>query len=187
MKLIGLGLSREEDNGIKYFSSFGWTELKSNGQAGMFGGMGNDAVFEARLSADKSEIIMMPAHAADADTQDGYGVYVGVQVPAPMGKVGLEYNYGSEYWTPFTQAQDDMLGSKLAVRGEVYEAYYIVDVNPRMSIKLGGLFYDYEYTGSGSPVGAPQKVEDVLAGTAFNMLPVVDKAWDANLSMTIKF
>ncbi|MBW6512919.1 MAG: DUF3373 domain-containing protein, partial [Desulfuromonadaceae bacterium] len=72
-------------------------------------------------------------------------------------------------------------------RGEVYEAYYIFDVNPRMSIKLGGLFYDYAYTGSGSPVGAPQKIDDVLAGTAFNMLPVVDTAWDANLALTVKF
>jgi glycerol-3-phosphate acyltransferase PlsX len=60
-----------------------------------------------------------------------------------MGKIGLEYNYGSEYWTPFTQAQDDMLGSKLATRGHVGEAYYIVDVNPNMFLKFGGLYYDY--------------------------------------------
>jgi hypothetical protein len=80
-----------------------------------------------------------------------------------------------------------MLGSKLAVRGSVAEGYYIWDVNPNMFIKLSGLFYDYEYTGSGSPVGAPQKVDDVLAGTAFSMLPVVDTAWDANVSLTISF
>ncbi|MBW6512281.1 MAG: DUF3373 domain-containing protein, partial [Desulfuromonadaceae bacterium] len=163
MKLIGLGLGREEDNGIKYFASLGYTELKSNGKAGMFGGMGSDNVYKAvGIDTDGDSVndnfMMVPTNTvADDSAQDGYGVYVGVQVPAPMGKVGFEYNYGSKYWTPFTQAQDDMLGSKLAVRGEVYEAYYIFDVNPRMSIKLGGLFYDYAYTGSGSPVGAPQK------------------------------
>jgi hypothetical protein len=80
-----------------------------------------------------------------------------------------------------------MLGSKLATRGHVGEAYYIVDVNPNMFLKFGGLYYDYEYTNSGSPVGKPQKVSDVLAGTAFNMLPVVDKAWDGYASLTIQF
>ena len=132
--------------------------------------------------------MMMPTNTvADDSNQDGYGVYVGFQTPAPMGKFGLEYNYGSEYWTPFTQAQDDMLGSKLAVRGSVAEGYYIWDINPNMFIKLAGLFYDYEYTGSGSPVGKPQKVDDVLNGTAFSMMPVADTAWDANLGLTIKF
>jgi hypothetical protein len=187
MILGGLGFQREEENGLKYFASLGWTQLQSNGKAGLFGGMGNDAVFRAQLSGDGSEVIMLPVAATDSKTNDGYGVYVGTQIPAPMGKIGLEYNYGSEYWTPFTQAQDDMLGSKLATRGHVGEAYYIVDVNPNMFLKFGGLYYDYEYTNSGSPVGKPQKVSDVLAGTAFNMLPVVDKAWDGYASLTIQF
>ncbi|MFO7983855.1 MAG: DUF3373 family protein, partial [Desulfuromonadales bacterium] len=123
----------------------------------------------------------------DDSEQDGYGVYVGVQVPAPLGKFGVEYNYGSKYWTPFTQAQDDVIGSKLATRGHVGESYYIFDVNPRMFIKLAGLYYDYEYTGSGSPVGTPQNIDEVQSGEAFSMLPAVDTAWDANASLTIKF
>nr|NIQ94796.1 DUF3373 domain-containing protein [Desulfuromonadales bacterium]NIS41096.1 DUF3373 domain-containing protein [Desulfuromonadales bacterium] len=123
----------------------------------------------------------------DDSDQDGYGVYAGVQVPAPLGKFGLEYNYGSKYWSPFTQAQDDIIGSKLATRGHVGEAYYMFDVNPRMFIKLGGLYYDYEYTNSGSPVGTPQNVDEVQDGTAFSMLPAIDTAWDANASLTIKF
>lgn len=187
MILGGIGFQREEDNGLKYFLSLGWTRLESNGQAGMFGGMGNDAIFQAQLSADGSEVIMVPVAATDSNSQDGYGVYLGTQIPAPMGKIGFEYNYGSQYWTPFTQAQDDALGSKLATRGHVGEAYYIVDVNPNMFLKFGGLYYDYEYTNSGSPVGKPQKVDDVLAGTAFNMLPVVDKAWDGYASLTVRF
>ncbi|MDX2494068.1 MAG: DUF3373 family protein, partial [Desulfuromusa sp.] len=143
INLIALGMTREEDNGFTWFGSVGMTQLESNGDAGMFGGMGNDAVFEAQLSTDGSEVYMMPARAEDDDTQEGYGVYVGIQVPAPMGKFGLEYNYGSEYWTPFTQAQDDLIGSKLSTRGHVAEAYYIFDINPRAFIKIGGLYYDY--------------------------------------------
>ncbi|MGL5025556.1 MAG: DUF3373 family protein, partial [Shewanella oncorhynchi] len=61
------------------------------------------------------------------------------------------------------------------------------DINPKMFIKLAGLYYDYEYTGSGTPVGAPQKIDDVLAGSAYSMLPVVDTAFDVNASLTINF
>ncbi|MDI5833525.1 MULTISPECIES: DUF3373 domain-containing protein [Shewanella] len=187
MYLGGIGFAREETNDIKWFASLGWTRAEPNGNAGMFGGMLSDAVFEAELNSTGTEIIMVPKTSDDTETKDGYGIYVGIQIPAPYGKFGLEYNYGSEYWTPFTQAQDDPIGSKLATRGHVGEAYYIFDINPKMFIKLAGLYYDYEYTGSGTPVGAPQKIDDVLAGSAYSMLPVVDKAFDVNASLTINF
>jgi len=187
INLAQLGFSREEDNGFVWFASVGMTQLESNGEAGMFGGMGNDAVYKAELSVDGSEIIMMPDRAENDDTNNGYGVYVGIRVPAPMGKIGLEYNYGSEFWTPFTQAQDDMLGSKLSTRGHVFEAYYIFDLNPHAFIKVGGLYYDYEYTGSGSPIGKPQKIDDIKDGTAYTLMPVVDTAWDAYAKITMKF
>ncbi|MDI5838092.1 DUF3373 family protein [Shewanella xiamenensis] len=187
MYLGGIGFAREEANDIKWFASLGWTRAEPNGNAGMFGGMLSDAVFEAELNSTGTEIIMVPKTSDDTESKDGYGIYVGIQIPAPYGKFGLEYNYGSEYWTPFTQAQDDPIGSKLATRGHVGEAYYIFDINPKMFIKLAGLYYDYEYTGSGTPVGAPQKIDDVLAGSAYSMLPVVDKAFDVNASLTINF
>ncbi|MDH0450259.1 DUF3373 domain-containing protein [Shewanella sp. GD04112] len=187
MYLGGIGFAREEANDIKWFASLGWTRAEPNSNAGMFGGMLSDAVFEAELNSTGTEIIMVPKTSDDTDTKDGYGIYVGIQIPAPYGKFGLEYNYGSKYWTPFTQAQDDPIGSKLATRGHVGEAYYIFDINPKMFIKLAGLYYDYEYTGSGTPVGAPQKIDEVLAGSAYSMLPVVDKAFDVNASLTINF
>ena len=186
--LAGIGAAREEDNGLNYFGSLGWTQLRPNGKAGLFGGMASDMVYEAALTPDNSAIYMVPTgKVTNDDNHDGYGVYAGVQIPAPAGKLGLEYNYGSKYWTPFTQAQDDMLGSKLATRGHVGEAYYIFDINPNMFIKVGGLYYDYEYTGSGSPVGAPQKISKVLDGSAYSMMPVADTAWDGYASLTVKF
>ena len=187
INLAGAGFSREEDNGFVWFGSLAMTQLRSNGKAGMFGGMGNDAVYEAQLNDDGTEIIMMPARAENDDNQEGYGVYVGLRVPAPMGKFGLEYNYGSKYWTPFTQNQDDLLGSKLSTRGQVGEAYYIFDINPNCFIKVGGLYYDFEYSGSGSPVGRPVKIDDVEDGDKYSLLPVIDSAWDAYAKITMQF
>ncbi len=187
INLLGLGFSREEDNGLVWFGSVAMTQLESNGEAGMFGGMGSDAVYQATLSADGSEIYMEPVRAEDDGTHEGYGIYLGIQVPAPLGKFGLEYNYGSQYWTPFTQAQDDLLGSKLATRGHVGEAYYIFEINRNAFIKIGGLYYDYEYTNSGSPVGKPQKIDDIKNSEAYSLLPVVDKAWDLYAKMTLRF
>ncbi len=189
--LGGVGFAREEENGINWFGSFGWTQTNPNGKAGLFGGLLSDPIYKAAAVTDPAGgtmILPVPTtEVSDDSKHDGYSVYVGVQIPAPMGKLGLEYNYGSQYWIPFTQSQDDVIGSKLATRGQVGEAYYIFEVNPKMFIKVGGLYYDYEYTGSGSPVGAPVKISDIQAGNASSMLPAIDKAWDAYASLTVKF
>jgi hypothetical protein len=184
--LGGIVFSREEDNGVNWFLSGGMTVLRPNGNAGMFGGMGSDLVYEVQ---DVGGMLMPVPTGKGTPTDDetGYGVYVGVQVPAPLGKFGLEYNYGSEWWTPFNQALDDPIGSKLATRGHVGEAYYIFDINPRMFFKLNGIYYDYEYTGSGSPVGKPQKIDDILDGTAYSMLPAVDTAYSLSATMSMQF
>ncbi len=185
--LGGIVFSREEENGINWFVSGGMTILRPNDNAGMFGGMGSDAIFEAELNSTGTEVIMVPKTATDTDDEEGYGFYAGIQVPAPMGKFGIEYNYGSEWWTPFNQAIDDAVGSKLATRGHAGEAYYIFDINPNMFIRLSGIYYDFEYTGSGSPVGKPQEIDDVEDGKAYSLMPVVDTAYDLNASLTVKF
>ena len=187
INLVTLGFSRQEDNGVNWFGSVGMTQLKPNGKAGIFGGMGTDTVFEAQLSDDGSEIIMTPVRAEDDNTQEGYGVYVGIQTPAPMGKFGFEYNYGSQYWTPFTQNQDDVLGNKLTTRGHAAEAYYTFDISQNAFLKIGAIYYDYEYTGSGTPVGKPLKIKDVKAGRTYSLIPVVDTAWDTYAKIIIEF
>ncbi len=182
INLAAVGFSREEENGFVWFGSLAMTQLRPNGEAGMFGGMGTDAIYTFDNTGKITSI-----DAEKDDNQEGYGVYVGIRVPAPMGKFGLEYNYGSKYWTPFTQNQDDLLGSKLSTRGHVGEAYYIFDINPHCFIKVGGLYYDYEYSGSGSPVGQPYKIEDIQDGKAVSLLPAVDSAWDAYAKITMQF
>ncbi len=57
----------------------------------------------------------------------GYSYWVGATIPDMItddGKFGIEYNYGTQFWTPMTWAEDTAIGSKLAVRGSAMEAYW---------------------------------------------------------------
>ncbi|SFV54205.1 hypothetical protein MNB_SV-12-890 [hydrothermal vent metagenome] len=63
---------------------------------------------------------------SDKETR-GYSAWVGLVVPdmiTDKGRFGLEYNYGTQFWTPMTWAEDSAIGSKLAVRGSAIEAYW---------------------------------------------------------------
>ena len=100
------------------------------------------------------------------DNESGSSVYLGAQMPNMTGgKFGLEYNHGSKYWRPFTYAEDTMVGSKMAVRGDAYEAYWtqpIVDKIFTMQVRY--TYIDYDYTGSQAffgDYGTPMKVSDV--------------------------
>lgn len=121
------------------------------------------------------------------DSHNGYCVYTGVLFPMPLeARLGLEFNWGSEYWFNMTGAEDTLVASKLAARGQVYEAYWIQPIyKDNFFVKLGGQYYDYEYTGSGNPLGAPVKIDDVKAFDAF--FPVVDTVWNTYLSATVRF
>lgn len=119
--------------------------------------------------------------------RDGYSIYAGVIFPMPRSaKLGLEYNYGSKYWFNFTGAEDSLVGSKLAARGHVYEAYYHQPIfSQNFFLTIGGQYYDYEYTGSGNPLGKPVKISDTTALDSLN--PVVDEVWLGYLSATLRF
>ncbi|HKI52221.1 MAG TPA: DUF3373 family protein, partial [Geothermobacteraceae bacterium] len=77
MILGGLGFQREEENGLKYFASLGWTRLQSNGKAGLFGGMGSDNLYQAALVDTNGDGIndnIMPVptnRVVDDSDQDG--------------------------------------------------------------------------------------------------------------------
>ena len=121
------------------------------------------------------------------ESQDGYSIYAGAIFPMPFdARLGIEYNWGSEYWFNFTGAEDSLVGSKLAVRGQVWESYYIQPIfEDYFFLKFGGKFYDYEYTGSGNPLGKPVKISEATALDA--LFPVVDKVWDFYMSATLRF
>jgi hypothetical protein len=120
-------------------------------------------------------------------SQNGYSIYTGAIFPMPLeARLGLEYNWGSKYWFNFTGAEDSLVGSKLAARGQVFEGYYIQPIyKDNFFVKLGGQYYDYDYTGSGNPLGEPVSITDASAFDSLNA--IIDKAWVGYLSATIRF
>ena len=65
----------------------------------------------------------------DLKARDGYSIYAGAIFPMPFdARLGIEYNWGSRYWFNFTGAEDSLVGSKLATRGQVLEGYWIQPV-----------------------------------------------------------
>lgn len=108
------------------------------------------------------------------DQETGTSYWFGTQLPVTEeGKLGLEYNHGSQYWRPFTYAEDTMIGSKLAARGDAWEAYFTYQLTDALSAQIRYTKIDYDYTGSngffGSYSGAANKIDDLKAGAA---------AWD---------
>jgi hypothetical protein len=123
----------------------------------------------------------------DLQSRDGYSIYGGAVFPMPFNaRLGVEYNWGSEYWFNFTGAEDSLVGSKLATRGQVFEGYWIQPVvADKFFVTLGGRYYDYEYSGSGNPMGAPVKIDELRYMDTINS--VIDTVWNAYLSATLRF
>ena len=101
------------------------------------------------------------------DNEIGTSLYIGAQMPNMTGgKFGIEYNHGSKYWRPFTYAEDTMIGSKLAARGDAYEAYWsqpIIDNIFTMQVRY--TYINYNYTGSNAffgDGGTPVKLKDAV-------------------------
>ena len=68
---------------------------------------------------------------SDGGSESGHSIWTGIIIPdmiSEAGKLGFEYNHGSQYWTPMTWAEDTAIGSKIAVRGDAYEAYWNFDL-----------------------------------------------------------
>jgi hypothetical protein len=106
------------------------------------------------------------------DSKSGTSIYVGTQFPNLMGgKFGLEYNHGSKYWRPFTYGEDTMAGSKMAVRGNAYEAYLTQPIIKKegkdvFSMQIRYTYMDYDYTGSQAffgDFGTPIKISEAIA------------------------
>ncbi|TCK61030.1 DUF3373 domain-containing protein [Seleniivibrio woodruffii] len=121
--------------------------------------------------------------------KNGHSYWLGIstpELPFTGGKLGFEYNHGSKYWVAMTGAEDDIVGSKLAVRGDVFEVYYHQPiVGDRLFATIGYQLFDYEYSGSGSYLGAPVKVSEVNGLNA--MMPVTDKVEKIYASFTYRY
>ena len=126
---------------INYFVTLGWSRTDPNerGMLNEYNNLGQPAVL-------------------DTDSENGYSVYVGgrYDIPDSAFKLGLEYSHGSKYWIAMTPGHDDVYASKLATRGNTYEAYGIWDIPGGEAVsrygkafmRFGYIHYDYNYTGS---------------------------------------
>ena len=130
----------------KVFGSFAWTKTQPNDGSSMLG---------------------------SADSETGTSYWIGAQLPvddAGKGVIGLEYNHGSQYWRPFTYAEDTMIGSKIAARGDAWEAYFTYQLTDALSAQVRYTNIDYDYAGSqgffGNLSGDATKISDIKAGAA---------------------
>jgi hypothetical protein len=137
------------DGPVTWFVSYAHMESKADNVTTPFGG----------LFADPFDV---------PEDQSAWSIYAGARFEVGSGYLGLEYNHGSRYWFNFTQAADDLVYSKLATRGDVYEGYWIHEFQEglgraRAKFRLGVQYYDYAYSGSGWQVGAPKELGGEMA------------------------
>ncbi len=88
------------------------------------------------------------------ENKTGYSFWAGFLFPDTLtkgGRFGLEYNYGSKYWTPMTWAEDSMTASKIATRGNVYEGYWNIPiVGKNLTAQLRYTYLDHHYSANTS-------------------------------------
>ncbi len=95
------------------------------------------------------------------EKQDGYMYYLGVRYNFgnDKTKLGLEYNQGSEYWFNMAVSEDSLYAPKTSVRGDVWELYLTHRITKNFILKLDYMKYNFDYSGSGWHMGAPQDLD----------------------------
>ena len=126
------------------------------------------------------------------ESKTGYSYWIGTQFPSftEDGRIGLEFNHGSKYFRSITYAEDTMAGSKIATRGNAFEAYmteYLVE--DILSLQLRYTYIDYEFSGSngffGNTTGTAISMDDAVAFEMGNQ--VVDTAQDIRFYLRYKY
>ncbi len=146
--------------GLNYFATGGWSRTDPN-EKGMFNDFAGMAMGQMGFG---------PQIGTNQDSENGYHAHVGIRYDIdPIGlKLGLEGNYGSEYWIGFTPGHDDLYQSKIAARGKVAEIYGIYDLPMGEAIskyaktfmRVGYQRYWYDYAGSNDWNMAPYDLDD---------------------------
>jgi Protein of unknown function (DUF3373) len=159
-------MAERTDGPVKWFGSFAGMWTHPDNITTPFGGLLSDPF-------------------STPEAHNAWSVYTGVHVALPNGKtqIGGEFNRGSQYWFNFTQAADDILISKLATRGNVYEAYVSHELAKSATLRVSGIQYDYDYSGSGWHMGEPKKLDSSpLLG-----FPTYNKMFNLRVAMTVRF
>lgn len=121
------------------------------------------------------------------ESETGYSIWVGLQTPSLIsddGRWGVEWNQGSEYWRSITYGEDTNIGSKIAARGDAYEAYFTEYlVEDILSMQIRYTYVDYKYSGSNGFFGSTSGAStEILEGMSY-----VDKAQDIRFYLRYKY
>ncbi len=113
----------------------------------------NDTVNTLNGSTEAAEMMGFGGNGmlGSTDNEVGYSIYTGVNIPGFFSedRFGFEFNHGSKYWRSFTYGEDTLAGSKLATRGNAYEAYYSFPiVGQYLTGQIRYTYMDYDYGGS---------------------------------------
>lgn len=129
---------------VKLFGSYAWTKTNPFDGEAMLGSMDSES-----------------------GTSYWFGAYLPVGESEEYGKFGLEYNHGSQYWRPFTYAEDTMIGSKIAARGNAWELNYTYQITKALSLQARYVNIDYDYAGSqgffGNTSGNAMSIDEINA------------------------
>jgi len=140
-----------KDSGLDFFIHAAISQSKPNG-----------VVTKQNFNGIDYPVGLLTNTKGDTSTKTGNAFWIGARYSLPLKKlhnpkIGLEYNHGSKYWFSFTQGSNDIT-NKLATRGSAIEAYYIQPINRYVYLRAGLTHINYDYTGSGWQIGAPQDV-----------------------------
>jgi len=176
------GVYMDKWENLNYFASAGWSRTMPD-DSGMF----NDLVGN----------FLNGTQTVNDDNEDGYNIWVGARYDMDdLGlKFGLEYNHGSQYWIGMTPGHDDLYSSKLATRGDVYEAYLIWDLPTGEAIskyaktfmRFGYQHYDYDYTGGSDWNIKPYDIDKAEAEYYGMLSPSIDKADQVYVTFEVYF
>jgi hypothetical protein len=122
------------------------------------------------------------------DSETGNSIWIGAQMPNMTGgRFGLEYNHGSKYWKPFTFGEDTLAGSKLATRGDAYEAYWTQPLlDDVFSMQVRYTYMKYDYTGSNGFFGDGSMPISMSDAKMMGMDPV-EKAQDLRVYFRYRY
>ena len=125
------------------------------------------------------------------ESKTGYSYWAGTQFPSLIseeGRWGLEYNHGTQYWRSITYGEDTNIGSKVAARGDAYEAYFTEPlVEDILSLQIRYTYIDYKYTGSNGFFGNTSGNAMEITSTMPNASMYVDKAQDIRFYIRYRY
>jgi len=166
------GMDMNQDGSPTEFRQFG--DMQGAALSILIDGLTEDGYFsDAKMFGSfawsKTDPKIGNSMLGSSESETGTSYWVGTQLPVTeSGVLGLEFNHGSQYWRPFTYAEDTMIGSKIAARGDAVEAYFTYQLTDALSAQIRYTKIDYDYTGSngffGNYSGNSVKISDIKSG-----------------------